>query len=666
MESLISRSSDRRSSPITIAEASSYVEAGSEPARGAFTSINETLGASLSKPLSIRGDEQEETTKDVPLSRKRTTAIAVIFLLSTIAFAVASGLLKSSGKRLTRSYSDHFDPGCIDKLGESGSPAIEQAFDLDLTFGNFTFTHAKLIDVAWDTTIGQGGRLLHGWILYRCVMRRLLIDAMEYYCVTYKYYLTISWSRASFESLCVIITDLVSMQGIASFWCSAARLRSQLHPSVFILMEHRNGLLYTSGGWKVDSTTTIWDHFRLNSGTNSIKQSSHNFQSIRAYAITRQLLQISLNPEGWVTHGPEAALPTEVVEQDGIRPSLYAAQIVPPQAPPVPAGSLSVLDVGAPEDLSWGHFFLGNVSGEVLPPGEVPYNSTIWVNSSMIKLPAPFVDVGHGCSGNTVFGSLGNCICYKGQPISLDLLGEGRAICNTAPGYVWGFSSFLLRLGLALEAAWMACCLICYLWLWLRGGLVKKRTMTNAGPMKFALEFSEAVREIEDNAAELSEDRLKARLKAINVGYRTESVTGEHEGLRHRVVAGLEREQGLIDLTDARISQFEAELRGWIDETWRKRKPTDSEVYEDLNWHVYERPDLHNGICGLDALGQASSPQADLNPRFCINHRTAVDLLTQGGQVDCLYFMGAFSHVVYMARFSNVGAILVKNTSTEA
>lgn len=83
--------------------------------------------------------------------------------------------------------------------------------------------------------------------------------------------------------------------------------------------------------------------------------------------------------------------------------------------------------------------------------------------------------------------------------------------------------------------------------------------------MQFALEFSEAVCEIEETAAELSEDGLKARLKGVNVGYRTPSMTGEHGGLRHRVVAGLKRE------------------------TWKQPKSTDKEVYEDLNWHIYEQ-----------------------------------------------------------------------------
>lgn len=52
--------------------------------------------------------------------------------------------------------------------------------------------------------------------------------------------------------------------------------------------------------------------------------------------------------------------------------------------------------------------------------------------------------------------------------------------------------------------------------------------------------------------------------------------------------------------------------------------------------------------------------KAGLNPRFCSDEKTAVNLVTQGGKVDCLSFMGGFSHVVYMAGFSKDGAIQEK------
>lgn len=363
LQPLIPGSTDPGSPPVNIVE-TSRTDAGLGPTSGAITPNSHTSSASPVKQLSIRDDELDDATKELPLSRKWIIGIAVLFLVGTVAFAVSSGLVQSNEARLTRSYPDLFDPGCIDKLGDSESPAITQAFDLDLTFGNFTFTHAKILDVAWDTAIGQGGRLLHGWILYRCVMRRLLIHAMEYYCVTYRYYLTISWSRASFESLYVILRDCFLMQGIASFLCTLLLIYALSYTLFFSLLwstatgylslSHRlyamsdgnivplntrdlalcwvldgsrfgsaddrieigpdfstlgtlanpfkdtetkpclntssiedpyfnsSRLVYTSGGWKVDTTTTIWDHFGTINGSNNIGQSSENFQSIRA------------------------------------------------------------------------------------------------------------------------------------------------------------------------------------------------------------------------------------------------------------------------------------------------------------------------------------------------------------------------------------------------
>ncbi|KAL1881235.1 hypothetical protein Daus18300_001086 [Diaporthe australafricana] len=374
-----------------------------------------------------------------------------------------------------------------------------------------------------------------------------------------------------------------------------------------------HGLVFTSGGWKADTATTIWDHFELINGSNNIGQTSDNFQSIRSYALTKQLLQISIHPQGWLQYDSETALPglrasTEDSGFDwwanatgscpfsnfsGLSTTLDAAQYEPIQATPNPTDSQQVLEFGVPEYISRARFALGNMSGEAFAPGELPYNSTMWLNGSAISLPAPFVDVGHGCRGNSGFGSLGNCVCYKGAPISLDLLSEGRAICNTAPGYVWGFSSFLVKSGLGLEAGWMACCLICYWYLSLRSGLVRKKMMRTAGAMRFSLESSEAVCELEKSAPELSEDGLKARLKSVNVGYRPAgtSVLEKHGGLRYRVVAGLgceervEREAGVMDIADRKINEF----GGWMKETWRQRKPTDAEVYEDINWDIYQR-----------------------------------------------------------------------------
>lgn len=126
----------------------------------------------------------------------------------------------------------------------------------------------------------------------------------------------------------------------------------------------------------------------------------------------------------------------------GLRSSIKAAQIVSPQTRPIPVDLKLALEFNVPENMSQAHFLLGNVSGESLLPGEMPYNSTLWLNGSAMSVPASFVDIGHGCSGNNGFVSLGICICYRGQPIPLELVSEERALCNTAPGHVWVSQAF--------------------------------------------------------------------------------------------------------------------------------------------------------------------------------------------------------------------------------
>lgn len=50
---------------------------------------------------------------------------------------------------------------------------------------------------------------------------------------------------------------------------------------------HPHDLVYTSGGWKIKTTTTIWDHFGLSSHSNEIGSSSESFRGIRAREKTR-------------------------------------------------------------------------------------------------------------------------------------------------------------------------------------------------------------------------------------------------------------------------------------------------------------------------------------------------------------------------------------------
>lgn len=344
--------------------------AKNRPTRSGHTAT--PIPASLLSGSDHDGDEAPKTTvSHTNLSRKRIATISGLFLLVTVAFAVASQLLQSDKEHPARDYTDIIDPDCIDKLGDSGEPRVAQVLDLDLTFGNFTFTNAKIVDVAWDTAIGQGGRILHGWILYRCVMRRLLLYAMEHYSITYKYFVTLSFSRDSLLSFLIIFRNIFSMRGLSSTFCaillvyalgytlcfsllwSAATgyvslshrlyampngditpinthdltlcwvldgsrfgwpndhiemgpdfstIDSRLSKTPFTYINGRKpcirwyadedstvdidsrekGLAYSLGGWKINTTTTIWDHFGWDNGSNTLNQASETFRSIRA------------------------------------------------------------------------------------------------------------------------------------------------------------------------------------------------------------------------------------------------------------------------------------------------------------------------------------------------------------------------------------------------
>lgn len=82
---------------------------------------------------------------------------------------------------------------------------------------------------------------------------------------------------------------------------------------------------------------------------------------------------------------------------------------------PMPADLELALGFDVPENMSRVYFSLGNVSGESLPPGEMPYNSTLWLNGSAISLSAPFLDVGHGCSGNNGSAAWATASATKGN-----------------------------------------------------------------------------------------------------------------------------------------------------------------------------------------------------------------------------------------------------------
>lgn len=103
----------------------------------------------------------------------------VVYLLGQLGFALYSG---SCEKEVVPKGADKF--------------MIDARFE-----ANFTFGIVRTIDLAWDMVIGQGGRYLHGYILARYVANDVLVWTMERAAVPYHYYVSLSFTTVSWETI---------------------------------------------------------------------------------------------------------------------------------------------------------------------------------------------------------------------------------------------------------------------------------------------------------------------------------------------------------------------------------------------------------------------------------------------------------------------------------
>lgn len=103
-----------------------------------------------------------------------------------------------------------------------------------------------------------------------------------------------------------------------------------------------------------------------------------------------------------------------------------------------------------------------NMSGsdpyDTLDP--VPYNSTLWFNGSTIALDAPFLSFPANQTSCEWFTNDGACLCYGDTLLTSDFRGDkgDNLICISEEGYVWGFSSVIMLVGIILEVCWMLGC----------------------------------------------------------------------------------------------------------------------------------------------------------------------------------------------------------------
>ncbi|POS75917.1 hypothetical protein DHEL01_v205684 [Diaporthe helianthi] len=139
-----------------------------------------------------------------PLQPKTLTPLtnAQIVLLAFELLAVLAIAIAGIKGLATLPQLDLFSvPPMTQDCGGYSVPAVERSFYINLQIAKgLSFTRAKLLDLAWDTVVGQGGRFLHAWVIYE-VAASQLAWMMEYSLVPYYFQLDILFSTASLSAL---------------------------------------------------------------------------------------------------------------------------------------------------------------------------------------------------------------------------------------------------------------------------------------------------------------------------------------------------------------------------------------------------------------------------------------------------------------------------------
>ncbi|KAF1849331.1 uncharacterized protein K460DRAFT_331184 [Cucurbitaria berberidis CBS 394.84] len=76
-------------------------------------------------------------------------------------------------------------------------------FTPNLSFGAFSFTQVKVIDIAWDLIIGRGGQMLLAYVNYR-VFNEWLVYHMELHLTSYKMYAAVAFETTTMRTLGVL------------------------------------------------------------------------------------------------------------------------------------------------------------------------------------------------------------------------------------------------------------------------------------------------------------------------------------------------------------------------------------------------------------------------------------------------------------------------------
>jgi hypothetical protein len=126
---------------------------------------------------------------------------------------------------------------------------IEKLFVLDSTFGKFTFSQVKVLDVAWDVFIGRGVQLLAWWIAY-IVFNDALLRAIERHPASFQIFQRIALEGPSLLSLYTLVREL---------WCARSHRTKALFFYIWISTLYIISIPMLLGAMTgYDSTSIAW------------------------------------------------------------------------------------------------------------------------------------------------------------------------------------------------------------------------------------------------------------------------------------------------------------------------------------------------------------------------------------------------------------------------
>ncbi|KAF1974625.1 hypothetical protein BU23DRAFT_553279 [Bimuria novae-zelandiae CBS 107.79] len=151
-----------------------------------------------------------QAIRDYPLKASQFWGL-LLLLLGIVPF-VAYGLMMRDGTRHAFYYGAFAAKtlGCGDALGvpqNATVKGIESLFILDLTFGRFSFSRVKTIDVAFDIIIGRGVQGILWAICYR-IFTDALLRLIERHPVSFETFKSISLEGAGLGSSWVLTKQL--------------------------------------------------------------------------------------------------------------------------------------------------------------------------------------------------------------------------------------------------------------------------------------------------------------------------------------------------------------------------------------------------------------------------------------------------------------------------